>query len=65
MDVDEAKGSLQAFVTTQGQKEKKKRKSAKNAGLIIEKTNLVALRHKVSVLITTLQNSLPGPPFSI
>lgn len=35
------------------------------AGLRLETTNLVALRNEAAVLITTLQNSLPGPPFSI
>jgi hypothetical protein len=53
MDVDEA------------EKNNNKKRGAKNVGLRLETTNLVALRHKAAVLITTLQNSLPGPPFSI
>jgi hypothetical protein len=36
-----------------------------NVNLRLETTNLVALRHKAAVLITTLQNSILGPPSSI
>ena len=46
-------------------KKKKKRKSAKNVGLRLETINLVVLRHKAVVIITILQNSLPGTLFSI
>jgi len=64
MDVDEAEGSLQAFAMKRCQKEEK-RNSIKNVGLRLETTNPIALRHKAAVLITTLQNSLPRPTFSI